>query len=161
MNPDFGVYSHYPPLARALAITTGSVLELGCGWGSTPMLRAMCRGLRNLESYETDPVWAERFGVPTVHNWTLWRPNEKRYGVIFIDCSPGEVRKDLAMRLKGMAKFLVLHDHEAGPAAAYYYERIIQNFKYAETYRWLRPHTLILSDEEGFGLTAQEQEFIA
>ena len=163
MRPDFGVYSHYPVLAAAVARTTGPVLELGCGWGSTPMLRAMCRVMnRKLESYDTDKEWADKFGVPVVQDqrWDLWEPLEKHYGVIFIDCSPGEIRRDLAVRLKDQATFQVLHDHEAGSAAAYYYETILEYFKYNETYRMLRPHTLILSNVEPFGLTAEETAII-
>jgi hypothetical protein len=160
MNPDFGYHSHYPVLAAAVARTSGAVLELGCGWGSTPMLRAMCKD-RPLESYDTDKHWAGLFGVPIVEKWSKWEPVHPQYGVVFIDCAPGEERKFLALRLKGRAKFMVLHDHEAGSAAAYYYEDIIPQFKYAEVYRLLRPHTLILSDDEPFGLTPKEQEFVA
>lgn len=156
VRPDLGYGSHFPVLAAAVAKTTGPVLELGCGWTSTPMLRLMCRD-RKLESYDTDKEWAKTFDVPLVERWDKWEPKEQHYGVIFIDCSPGEERKHLAMRLKDKATFLVLHDHEAGSAAAYYFEHIIGEFKYNETYRMLRPHTLILSDERPFGLTRDEQ----
>lgn len=161
MNPDFGYFSHYPVLAAAVARTAGAVLELGCGWGSTPMLRAMCRvEFRYLESYDTNSEWAERFGVPLVGSWKQWMPKMKSYSVAFIDAAPGEERRELAMKLKGMATFIILHDHEAGPAAAYYYEQIIPEFKYAETYRLLRPHTLILSDDVPFGLTDGEMALV-
>ena len=161
MRPDFGYHSHYVPLAMAVAKTSGSTLELGSGWGSTPLLRGMCRAMgRTLESYDSNPEWAKLFNVPLVENWSKWEPKEQHYGVVFIDCAPGEERRHLAMKLKGRAKFLVLHDHEAGPAAAYYYEYIIGQFKHNETYRMLRPHTLILSDEEAFGLTDEETAII-
>lgn len=154
---DLGVSSHFPVLAAAVAGTNGPVLELGSGWGSTPMLRLMCRN-RSLESYDNDESWARQMGSTYVPNWDKWQPKLDYYDVIFIDCSPGEERRHLAMRLKERGKFLLLHDHEAGPAAAYYYEYIIPQFKYSEVYRVLRPHTLILSDEERFGLSAFEQE---
>jgi len=158
MRPNFGYFSHYPVLAAAVACTTGPVLELGSGWGSTPLLRAMCHAMgRTLETYDTDPEWATTFDVPVVADWLTWEPQEPHYGVIFIDCSPGEIRKDLAMRLKAHATLLVLHDHEAGPAAAYFYEQIIPHFAHAETYRMLRPHTLVLSDERPLGLTTDER----
>lgn len=154
---DIGVGSHFPVLAAAVHRTTGPVLELGCGWNSTPMLRMMCGKDRKLESYETDPEWAKVFGVPVVANWSKWEPKEPSYSVAFIDCQPGEERKLIALRLKGRVQFILLHDHEAGRAAAYYYEHIMGQFKYAETFRVIRPHTLILSDDEPFGLSAWEQ----
>lgn len=154
---DIGVSSHYPVLAAAVYRTAGPILELGCGWGSTPMLRLMCGTERKLESYDTDKAWCSFFGAGHVERWDKWEPKEERYAVVFIDCSPGEERKFLAMRLKGRADFIIMHDHEAGPAAAYYYEHIIPQFKYAETYRVIRPHTLILSDEKPFGLSEWDQ----
>jgi hypothetical protein len=160
MRPDIGYGSHFPVLAAAILKTTGPVLELGCGWTSTPMLRLLCRPNRTLESYDNSKEWAEQFNVPVVENWSKWEPLQQHYGVAFIDSHPGEERRHLAMKLKGRADFLVLHDHEAGPAAAYYYEHIIGQFKYAETYRMLRPHTLILSDKEPFGLTWEEMAVI-
>jgi len=166
MRPDIGYGSHFPVLAAAVARSLGPVLELGCGWTSTPMLRLMCTrtaGLpipRILESYDSNPEWAKIFNVPLVENWSKWEPKQKHYGVAFIDCAPGEERRHLAMKLKGRARFIILHDHEAGPAAAYYYEYIIGQFKHNETYRMLRPHTLILSDVEAFGLTDEETAII-
>jgi hypothetical protein len=135
-------------------------LELGCGFNSTIMLRMMCRSSgRNLESYDTDKEWARVFDVPTVERWDKWEPKQAHYGVCFIDSSPGEERKFLALKMQGKADFIVMHDHEAGSAAAYYYEHIIPSFKYAETFRAIRPHTLVLSDKEPFGLTKWEQGF--
>jgi hypothetical protein len=172
---DIGVSSHFPVLAAAVYKTSGPVLELGSGWGSTPMLKLMCRwmgggmppgptehgfpiGWRPFESYDNNEAWAKSMGSTYVPDWGKWEPREAHYGVAFVDCSPGEERRRIIMKLKGRAKFIVAHDHEAGPAAAYYYEYIIPQFKYVETYRVLRPHTLILSDEEPFGLSAWDQE---
>lgn len=154
---DIGVSSHFPVLAAAVARTSGPVLELGCGWGSTPMLRLMCSG-RKLESYDNSEAWAKSMSAVYVPRWDKWEPKEPHYSVAFVDCSPGEERRHLMMRLKGRATFIVAHDHEAGPAAAYFYEYITPQFKYVEVYRVLRPHTLILSDEQPFGLSAWDQE---
>lgn len=159
MRPDIGYGSHFPVLAAAAMKTVGPVLELGCGWTSTPMLRLLCRD-RYLESYDSNKEWSQTFNVPCVSNWEQWEPHCDRYGVVFIDSHPGEDRRHIAMKLKGRATYFVLHDHEAGPAAAYDYHHIIPHFKYVETYRMLRPHTLILSDEKPFGLTDEEQAVI-
>lgn len=156
---DIGVSSHFPVLAAAVGRTNGPILELGSGWGSTPMLRLMCAPThRQLESYDNNESWAKQMGTVYVPNWDKWEPKLDWYDVAFIDCSPGEERKLLAMRLKDRAKFIIMHDHEAGPAAAYYYEHIIDRFKYNQTYRVLRPHTLILSDYEQFWLSEWDQE---
>ena len=170
MGNDLGYLSHYPVLAAALAKTTGPVLELGMGWGSTPLLHAMCAGQRDLSSFETDKNWMGLFkwmekpthGIGWVDNWDKFGFGDHWWAVAFIDCAPGEIRKDLALRLKGKAKFIVMHDalsdgiHGAG--GNYQYESIIPKFKYHEFYAVLRPATLILSDEEPFGLSMVEQE---
>ena len=138
----------------AVCKSTGPILELGCGWGSTPMLRMMGRALgREVESYDNNKEWAAIFGAGYVENWAKWEPKAKSFGAAFFDCSPGEERKSLLLKMQGRAKFLVAHDHEAGSAAAYYYEHITHLWKYAEVFRALRPHTLILSDIEPLGLT--------
>lgn len=164
---DLGVSSHFPVLAAAVMRTYEPILELGCGWGSTPMLQLMCKWHaighgewvpREVESYDNNEDWAKTFGATYVPRWDKWEPKEPHYGVAFVDCSPGEERRHIIMKLKGRATFIVAHDHEAGPAAAYYYEYILGQFKYAEVYRVLRPHTLILSDDEPFGLSAWDQE---
>ena len=173
---DFGYISHFAVLAAALAKTTGPVLELGMGWGSTPMLHAICQAQnRWLMSVETNPEWVERFRdlAMSGHDMLLecgsWRdiplwdpPTEpKKFAVAFIDFAPGEARKDLAMKLKGKAKFIILHDAECdgihGGGGNYQYQSIVENFKYVEYYRLLRPVTLILSDDEPFGLSAFEK----
>ena len=151
---DLGVSSHFPVLAAAVLKTTGPTLELGTGWGSSPMLKLMSRfSGRRLESYDNSKEWADMFGAGYVEYWGKWEPKEPSYGVCFIDCSPGEERKDLILKMKGRAKFIIAHDHEAGSAAAYYYEHVTPFFKYVESYRVVRPHTLIVSDDEPFGLS--------
>lgn len=162
MNPDLGYGSHAPVLAAAVARTTGPVLELGCGHWSTHMLRLMCRLTgRPLESYDSDKDWAKTLNVPVVEKWSKWEPILDRFGVIFIDCAPGEDRYLLAMQLKERADFIVLHDAECdtrhGGGGNYQYDAILPHFKYVEFFRALRPVTLILSDKEPFGLTKEEQ----
>lgn len=155
---DLGVSSHFPVLAAAVARTSGPVLELGCGWGSTPMLKLLCRDAHKLlESYDNSKEWADLFGATHVERWDRWNPKEPYYGVCFIDSSPGEERNQLIAKMKGRARYIIAHDHEAGSAAAYYYEHVIPLFKHAEVYRVVRPHTLILSDEAPFGLTEWDQ----
>lgn len=184
---DMGYYSHYPVLARALAMTTGPVLELGMGWGSTPLLHAMCANKRDLISFETDPQWLARFqplayGPEDIEeyflglschqfelagDWKAWMnsgwPTMQHWSVVFIDCAPGEIRKDLALKLKDHAEFVILHDAETdgyygkGGGGNYRYYEIDHLWKYKEVYRLLQPATLILSDTRPFGLSKFEQ----
>ena len=174
---DLGYLSHFPVLAAGLAKTTGAVLELGMGWGSTPLLHAVCRAQnRTLASFETDRNWLDRFsflheggevGFRTHHmyfieDWLKGFPwvTAGPYGVALIDCAPGEIRKDLALRLKGKAKFILLHDALSDPphgAGNYRYDEIVPEFRFVECYRVVRPATLILSDFEPFGLLEEEQ----
>lgn len=149
---DYGAVSHFAVLAALVHRTVGKVLELGVGWGSTPMLRLMCKD--RLESYDNSMAWAHKFGVPWVNDWKKWEPEHPSYDVIFIDCAPDEYRKDLAARFKNRAKFIVCHDAECdtehGGGGNYQYDLVIDQFRHVTFYRTLRPHTLILSNVEKF-----------
>lgn len=165
---DLGHVSHVPVLAAALAKTTGPVLEFGIGYGSTPLLHAMCQVQgRRLTSFDNNLQWVEEFkslecdghSLHWVDNWE-YRPSGVRHGVAFVDFAPGELRKNLALRVKSDAQFILLHDALQDPphgAGAYKYEEIIPYFQYHEFYQVVRPATLILSDDKPFGLSDFEQ----
>lgn len=150
---DLGYTSHFPVLAAAVARTSGPVLELGCGWASTPMLRLMCQR-RILESYDNDLEWATQFGAFLVKDWSQWAPIESHYDVVFIDCAPSEERKNLAVRLKDRARYILCHDYGCdaaqGGGGNYGYDSITNQFKFVRVYSVVRPLTLILSNEEDF-----------
>jgi hypothetical protein len=156
---DMGYMSHLPVLARALLLTGGSVLELGAGWGSTPLLHAACEASgRYLYTRENDGNWLAKFSslASKRHLFINDIPDEY-FGFVFVDSSPGEERNNWALRFRDKTDFIIMHDHEAGSGAAYYYEQIIPEFKHAEVYRFLKPHTLILSNVRPFGLSDFEQ----
>ena len=170
---DMGYYSHYPVLARAVTMTIGPVLELGMGWGSTPLLHALCTAQdRRLWSADSDIDWVKRFepfASDGQHGMDVLPPGglpitlRIPWSVVFIDCAPGEIRKDLALKLKDHAEFIILHDAETdgyygkGGGGNYRYYEIDQLWKYKEVYRLLQPATLILSDTRPFGLSKFEQ----
>jgi hypothetical protein len=87
------------------------VLELGSGPGSTPYLRQYCKfnGL-NLISYDFSEEWASKMNVTHVTNWDNipWR---LEYGVVLVDESPGEHRKESLKKLIH-CKIVVIHDSE-------------------------------------------------
>lgn len=115
--------SHLPALMVALAGSTGPVLELGVGNFSTPVLHAVCGALkRNLVSLEADHMWAQQFShlvldrhkifcVDYFHYLENIDPST-RYGVAFIDHSPGGESRAKAFRLLSQrAAYVVVHDY--------------------------------------------------
>lgn len=158
----FDIYTtHLPSLAACVARTTGPVLELGMGEGSTPFLHYACRGKRLLVSAEYDHSWAakyEPYGSPDhliyhVRDWHCWDVPESRYwDVAFLDLSPGEERAAMMPRLANRCRFLVIHDTERdhGSAADYKYEQHFGLFQYRTEMRRFRPYTMVLSNVQEF-----------
>jgi len=136
--------NHLPLLWLALEATTGPVIEMGCGDGSTRQLNEYCasRG-RILYSFDTDLDWMNRFSdlaSPThtftriINNWEIAQKICPNPSVILIDHAPGERRiVDVKNYSDHMAPggIMVLHDTQPPPTAAEYgYERIWPLFKY-------------------------------
>ena len=106
--------NHRPLLWFALQATgVGHVLELGAGYGSTPLLREYCLNYgRGLSTYDSSREWAEKFGVEHVLDWdshSLWN---KHYSVAFVDHAPGEHRFVAIQLLATTADIIVVHDSE-------------------------------------------------
>lgn len=136
--------NHLPLLWLALEATTGPVIEMGCGDGSTRQLHEYCasRG-RILYSFDTDQDWLNRFSdciSPTHHftriinNWEIAQQICPHPSVILIDHAPGERRivdvKNYSDHL-APGGIIVMHDTQPKPTAADYgYERIWYLFKY-------------------------------
>lgn len=128
--------SHKQMLWLALNNTDGhSVVEFGCGKGSTRMLAKECKSQkRNFQSYESDKIYAAKFDglVTKVSNYTevhLWKPN-----VLFIDSAPGEQRKDLIELHKDNADVIIIHDTEEGAQGIYGIREVLNSFKYRLNY---------------------------
>jgi hypothetical protein len=106
-----------------------SVLELGMGYGSTPMLRQYCENNgRYLKSCDNNPEWVERFksfqcvghGVKCyAPDWSDADFFDKKWGVVLIDHAPGEQRVTDLLRLKLSALAIVVHDTEPHLATQY------------------------------------------
>ena len=181
-----GYETHMPVLATCVAMTTGPVIEFGCGWFSTPMLHLMCRAMgRDLTTIESDKSWCDNFdwmrtvykmefGKPETmtksgnhtllsNNWDIVKgyPDHKRYGVAFIDYKPGEERKDIAAFMADKADLVICHDSEKdfGSGADYKYEEVTPLFKYVREFRLFRPYTLILSNTMDFPLSPEEEHW--
>ncbi len=136
--------NHIPLLWLALESTRGSVIEMGCGDGSTRQLHEYCHdNNRRLYSFDTDQEWIDRFAdcatayhtfYRIINNWQIAQEICPHPSVILIDHAPGERRiVDVKNYSDHMAPggIMVLHDTQPQPTAADYgYERIWPLFRY-------------------------------
>jgi hypothetical protein len=141
--------THIPALIKAVEVTDGPVLELGCGISSTPFLYWLCRDQdRQFVSYDNDQKWIKTVGYPTqfVENWDKTDIDSIHWSVALLDHRPGERRPEDAIRLKDKADFIILHDSEPELDKFYGYEKIYPLFKYRFDYTKFLPHTTVLSN---------------
>lgn len=130
-------HSHRPLLWEALEATKHfklPVLELGCGEGSTPLLRQYCQenGLQLL-SYDYSAEYAKQYGAIHVTDWNNvpWR---KEFGVVLVDESPGEHRKTSLSRLHH-CKVVVAHDSEPIAYHGYNMQDQLDKYRYRLDYK--------------------------
>lgn len=135
------VSTHQRLLIAAALRTEGEMIELGCGWYSTPLLHelALATG-RRLWTLDNQPYWLPQFAdlehnlhrIVKVGWWPeMWRhfPPAKRYGLVFVDQGQ-PIEREYTMReflerekCGGGADVYVLHDTEEG--VAYGYNRLL------------------------------------
>lgn len=137
--------SHKPCLYLALRNAEGYVCELGSGMGSTPFLREYCSE-KNIDfvSYETNKEWAEKTRSIFVKSYfeDTWD-----VGLLFVDCAPGEIRKELIEKWKDDAKIIVAHDTEIGAEYVYGMNKVLSTFKYRLDYQPIgKPHSVVVSN---------------
>lgn len=168
---DLGVGSHAPVLAAIVARCfrrydkigpPSTIWEFGCGDYSTPLLHLMARERGAvLVSFETDEMWLRKYAslanldYPTAHRFEHvldWEEIGARPGgpnLLFIDCSPGEIRVPLALAFKDRAQIIICHDTEADipPAAGNYgWAKLDGVFKHQWTCKLWRPWTTVYSN---------------
>ena len=123
------------------------IIEFGCGYGSTPLLKKYCEEIDSLFiSLETDKEWADKFPgtlvIDSYKNWSGIKP-----GVLFIDGKPGEERKELIRQYANYAWVIVIHDSEIGADYVYGLHAILSTFKYRVDYQPEgKPHTTAVSN---------------
>jgi len=120
-------FTHQPVLLKVLEISTGPVLELGCGDGSTELLHRYCKKHgRELISVESDYTWMSpyiaKFHSPHhkfryTNDWTAISDEMagKQWGLVFIDQNSWNGRAYSFKRLRDSADYLVLHDCDYFP----------------------------------------------
>lgn len=128
----------------ALEATTGEVIEMGMGQGSTPFLHQYCKDAnRKLFSYESSLEWAMKFQdniseghhVMHVHDWDAVSLRHPFPDVVLIDHAPGERRKTDISLFAWKAKFIVCHDTEPAADHGYQMRAELSKFKYIKEYQ--------------------------
>jgi hypothetical protein len=149
----FEYFTHQPMLAAVIARSTGPILELGCGWGSTVWLHGLCAAQgRLLVSLEGNNDWLQQFAflqsekhqLRLVNGWEELEEYQKQWSVVLVDHGDASRRATSIEKLRGNADYLVCHDSDF--AAMYGYDKIFPTFKNIFTYTKLRPHTAVVSD---------------
>lgn len=140
--------SHRPLLFLAVHNTSDNVVEFGCGYGSTQLLRDYCWKKRTFLSFETDEAWAKRIGSSYgmgVENYL--QINARFCGLLFVDSKPGEERKYLIAKHAYDAQVIVVHDSESSANYVYGMAEILSMFKYRIDYQPEgKPHTTAVSN---------------
>lgn len=144
INLEVVTSSHFPMLIKAVQMSKGTVVELGSGIFSTPLLHWLCfenkRKLITYENYSHYYDLAKKFESDNHHirfikDWDEVEPNE-HFSVVLIDHTPKRPRTrgmDL-IKFKDHADYIVVHDTGPKIEAKYGYEEAWPYFKYR--YDW-------------------------
>ncbi len=152
-NPAWG--SHIPLLIKIFEMSKGSVLELGTGIFSTPLLHMLCMDKnRMLVSYDNDKGYidlhkefvSDMHQIKFVEDWDKADIENKKWGMVLIDHAPEERRIFEVRRLVNSAEFIIIHDSNGRFNNRYHYRQIYPLFKYRYEYGKMMPHTTVLSN---------------
>lgn len=139
--------SHRPLLYLAVTKMKHPIIEFGCGFGSTPLLKKYCEEIDSIfVSLETDKEWAGKFpGTFIITNYKNW--NGIKPSLLFIDSKPGEERKELIKQYTSHAWVIVAHDTEPGAEYVYGMSEVLNSFKHRLDYQPEgKPHTTAVSN---------------
>lgn len=145
-----GAYgSHRELLWLMLMNTSGSVAEVGCGHYSTEMIDKICsQAGRRFRSYENNAEWSNK--CPTQYGERIVTSNDKLdldEELLFIDCAPGEARKEIIDKFKDKCSVIIVHDTEEGAEYVYGLSPVLSKFKYRLDYKPdHKPHTTAVSN---------------
>lgn len=149
-DPNWG--SHIPMLVKVLPKTIGSVLELGMGISSTPILHALCADQgKVLISLENEKHFVDMFRKYNTVSHDIYLVNDwdkvphSKHGIVLVDHKPDHRRKVEALKFKD-SEFVILHDTEPENDDLYRYSEIYPEFKYRFDYKKFKIHTTVLSN---------------
>jgi len=138
---------------KAVQITSGPILELGCGLYSTTPLHWECFvPQRKLVTYENNPYYFEflkAYETPwhEVHCIDDWDAIDISgpWAVAFVDHAPGE-RRGIELGRVTHAEYVVCHDSEGRNDRRYHMSKAVPLYKYKFEYTGAYPHTSIYSN---------------
>jgi len=158
VKPPDGWSTHQEALVWAASRTTGSIVELGGGWYSTPILHGLCEpGRRELWTVEAEAEWLHAV-KPWQRSWHhlvldpgLNIPAQAgRPGMVFVDhdATPPGRSASIRQAAERGASIIVVHDTQ--PAAAHDYPgmaEVIDRFRYRRDWRYYPQWTTALSNK--------------
>ena len=134
------------------------MLELGLGFGSTPLTLGLSGASVSLE---TDPRWYARFAryASPQHRILLWEEVaelewrcpflEERWDVALVDNAPANSRQSNLEKLAHRARFIVCHDtQECFRPSPSNYRWDFSAFRHVWTYTQFDTYTTVLSNVE-------------
>jgi hypothetical protein len=125
--------SHRELLYVAATKANKSIVEFGCGEGSTPLLRKFCKKNNlHFSSYETNAEYAKKYDSTKVNDYD--EVHLHGHGLLFIDLAPGEQRKDMIAKHRDNAEVIVVHDSEGSSDYVYGMKEVLLTFKYRKDY---------------------------
>lgn len=146
--------THLPILIKALSLTTGPVLEMGMGYGSSITMHWMCATTkRPITSFENTPAYfdfAQHFAndfhkVVCLDDWDK-ADIDQPWDVALLDHGPAERRIVDIRRLSNLVKYLVIHDTNGRDENHFHYKEIWPLFKWRYVYTVYTPHATVVSN---------------
>src|SRR3990167_924454 len=130
--------THLPCLIQAFSKTKGYVLELGMGVFSTPYLHYACTlSKRRLVSYENYQEWMDflktyenRYHEIYFVEKYAYAQIERPWDIVLIDHTPDSSRSEEIIRLKDLAKYIIIHDSNPSNYKVTHYDEVYPLFKY-------------------------------
>ena len=156
-----GYASHLTLVSAAFQVTTGPVLELGTGLGSTLMLHGLCGATgRHLHSVESNRQWFDELSPEYTRDWHTFRlvedfldlpeykageygTNADPWGFAFVDHGFIDQRHVSIMALHQVPMIVV---HDTCHPHLYHYDEAFRDFKYEYCLKLYGPHTSVVSN---------------
>lgn len=141
--------SHRPALWLAVTKGGDKIWEVGCGEGSSKLLYDYCKANKKwFTSLETNKEWSAK--IPQSFHVEDYIGVLKTYlpiSILFVDCAPAEIRKDIISEFKNGAEVIITHDSESGAEYVYGMSEVLSTFKYRLDYQPAgKPHTTAVSN---------------
>lgn len=149
--------THIEALVQTALGTSGSILELGCGDYSTPLLCAFANAQsRELLVQSSDPEWMSKFSLyecddVTVQqiNWSRWQPPRPKYesdewGFVFLDSEESTADRIRRLpQLLAVTPLVLLHDADHAMQRQHW-EEMTRGWVIEMRYLQHKPETVLL-----------------